>query len=256
MRTHHGKSAFGNWNWESDAETTELLRKYANLHMKLLPYFYTAAQQASATGLPLMRALALNWPDFAPGWTMTDEYALGDRIVVAPVVTKGATSREVKLPKGDWYPLQGGNKLVSDGVAGQTVQVALDAIAVFVPAGTMLVLLPDNVDTPMDVTAGTGFTSLSAAAWTREIWLWPGAASKQVFDDPFAADPQQFTWDPATWDGTLTAVTWGGEAVQASGNKLELKVTKPSDLKIGAATLHVAAPSGTQLILRFPHLTE
>ncbi len=254
MRTHHGKSSYTNWNWEKDAESTEHLRKYANLHMKLLPYLYNAAQNAQKTGMPLMRPLALNWPDFTPGWTSTDQFTLGDSIVVAPVVTKGATSRAVALPKGDWYPLQGGAKVTSDGVTPLTVQAALGEIPAFVPAGTMLVLLPDNVDTPMDVTAGTGWLDLKTAQTTWEIWLWPGNTGVHPFAD--ALTPNLFTWDPQTWDGAVTDIKWAGQALVVADQHIEVTLTAPAMLQLGAATLKVSAPAGTKLIVRFPFLTK
>ncbi len=252
MRTHHGKSSFSNWNWESDAASTEHLRKYANLHMKLLPYVYAAAQNANKTGMPLMRPLALAWPDFAPGWTATDQYMLGDSLVVAPVVTKGATSRAVALPKGDWYPLQGGAKVTSDGVTPLTVQAALGDIPVFVPAGTMLVLLPDNVDTPQDVTAGTGWTDVKTTGTAREIWLWPGAGTS-TFADPLPASAGTCVWNPAGWDGSAAAAKWNGAPLTpAADGALSVTASGKDTLTIGGATLQLTAPAGAKLLIRLP----
>jgi alpha-glucosidase len=53
MRTHHGKSPFANWNWESDAETTAHFKRWATLHAQLFPYLYGMAKIAADTGLPL-----------------------------------------------------------------------------------------------------------------------------------------------------------------------------------------------------------
>ncbi len=257
MRTHHGKSSFANWNWESDDASTEHLRKYSNLHMKLLPYMYAAAQQASQTGMPLMRPLALNWPDFMPGWSMTDEYTLGDSIVVAPVVTKGATSRTVALPKGDWYPLQGGAKVTSDGVTPLTVSAALGDIPAFVPAGTMLVLLPDNVDTPMDVTAGTGWLDLAHASTTREVWLWPGVAALQSFVDALPGAAMTLEWNADIWDGSVAGATFAGQPLVVTGDQATLAIpVGGATLVLGAAHLNVTTKTPTQLIIHFPHLTK
>jgi alpha-glucosidase len=255
MRTHHGKSSFSNWNWESDAESTEHLKKYANLHMKLLPYLFAAAVDAQKTGMPLMRPLALNWPDFEPGWTMTDEYALGDSIVVAPIVTKGATSRTVLLPKGDWYPLQGGAKLTSDGTTPLTVQAALGDIPAFVPAGTMLVLLPDSVDTPMDVTAGTAFFDLKDANVTREIWLWPGANQSKFVD---ALPNVQFTAEssPSTWGDALAEVQADGKTLTPTGDQVTWTAASTSVMQMGQGKLTVTATAGTKIVARWPYLSK
>ncbi len=261
MRTHHGKSSFSNWNWESDAESTEHFRKYANLHMKLLPFWYDAAQTAAKTGMPILRPLALNWPEFMPGWTATDQFALGDHIVVAPVVKKGATSRDVALPKGDWYPLQGGAKVTSDGVKPLTVQVAIGDIPVFVQAGTALLLLPDNVDTPMDVTDGTGWLDLAASQATREVWLWPGEKPAQTFTDALPGATLSLEWSANTWDGTATSASFDGKPVTWTGDHVTLDVPAGDSQLVlgtgmGSANLKLKAKAATKLTVRLPLITE
>ena len=256
MRTHHGKSAQSNWNWESDAESTEHMRNYATMHMKLLPYLQAAAKQAAATGLPLMRPLALNWPAFEPGWSLTDEFALGDQMVVAPVVVMGATSRDVRLPPGRWYPLRGGPVVTATASAPLQISAPLAEIPVFVPAGTMLVLLPDGVDTPLDVTAGSALHDLGFAANHRELWLWPGPqppdAAGTQFVDTLGKEPLTFVWQPAAWNGELTALQWAGKAVQPVDGRVELTVDGDGTLQIGVAKLSVQAPKGSKLTVRFP----
>jgi alpha-glucosidase (family GH31 glycosyl hydrolase) len=80
MRTHHGRSAKDNWNWETDAAATAHFKRWATLHIRLFPYFARLTRQALESGLPMIRPLALAYPDFEPGWTSTDQYMLGDRI--------------------------------------------------------------------------------------------------------------------------------------------------------------------------------
>ena len=55
------------------------------------------------SGLPLMRALWLHYPDDESARGLGDEFLWGRDLLIAPVFTKGATSRTVYLPKGDWY---------------------------------------------------------------------------------------------------------------------------------------------------------
>ena len=79
-------------------------RKYAELRYQLMPYTYTLARQARDTGLPFMRAsvAALSRRREGPR-ACGSEYLWGRDLLVAPVFTKGATSREVYLPAGPWY---------------------------------------------------------------------------------------------------------------------------------------------------------
>ena len=78
-------------------------RKYAELRYQLLPYTYTLAWEARDSGLPLMRAMWLHYPDDLRARGLGTQFMWGRDLLVAPVFTKGATSREVYLPTGDWY---------------------------------------------------------------------------------------------------------------------------------------------------------
>jgi alpha-glucosidase (family GH31 glycosyl hydrolase) len=88
--------------WEYDAETVDLCRKYAHLHVDLLPVRLRAAQLATETGAPVIRPLFWAAPDDPVTLVIGDQYLLGDSHLVAPVVTPGATARDVYLPAGTW----------------------------------------------------------------------------------------------------------------------------------------------------------
>jgi len=86
------------------AATEQGTRHYLALRYRLLPYIYSYAWEASRTGLPLVRPLALEFPDDAgsldaPG----DEYLFGRELLVAPVLHEGVTNRSVYFPPGKWY---------------------------------------------------------------------------------------------------------------------------------------------------------
>jgi tetratricopeptide (TPR) repeat protein len=84
----------------NDSTIEPVARKYAELRYQLLPYTYTLAWEARATGMPLMRALWLHYPTDATARATGSEYLWGRDLLVAPVFTKGATSRDVYLPAG------------------------------------------------------------------------------------------------------------------------------------------------------------
>ncbi|HEU4405464.1 MAG TPA: TIM-barrel domain-containing protein [Polyangiaceae bacterium] len=75
----------------------------ARLHTRLFPYLYTLAGEAERTGLPLLRPLALAWPNEPAVQGIQDEYLLGPDLLVAPVLAERARSRRVFLPPGGWY---------------------------------------------------------------------------------------------------------------------------------------------------------
>jgi alpha-D-xyloside xylohydrolase len=78
-----------------------VLRAFTRLKLRLMPYLLGAAGQAAAEGIPMMRAMALAFPD-DPGCTHLDrQYMLGDDLLVAPVLSAdGAVSYYV--PDGTW----------------------------------------------------------------------------------------------------------------------------------------------------------
>jgi alpha-glucosidase/alpha-D-xyloside xylohydrolase len=85
-----------------DPRVEPILRKYLELRYRLLPYTYTAARECCDTGLPIVRALWLHYPDDRAAVARGDQYLWGRDILVSPVVEKGATSRRLYLPRGSW----------------------------------------------------------------------------------------------------------------------------------------------------------
>jgi len=221
MRTHHGRDARTDWNWESDAESTALFRRWTRFHMQLVPYLEGLAELAHDRGTPLMRPVALDYPDAGDwAWTTTDEYLLGD-VLVAPVVTEGATSRDVMLPAGTWFPLLGGAG-VTGGATAVTVAAPLGDIPAFVPAGTIIAAWPDGVDT---VVPGAGLVTPADVGGDRVLWLWPADDGAPRTRCEAGGGPC-YQWTPrpaaaaapsgATWNGTPVTVTTGAGSVSVT----------------------------------------
>ncbi|MEM6789393.1 MAG: TIM-barrel domain-containing protein [Myxococcota bacterium] len=150
MRTHHGLQPELNWTWESDDETVQVVKRYAELHMALVPTWEGLAAQASATGMPIWRGLPLLFPEDAAVWGLTDQVMVGDHILVAPIQIEGALSRDVYLPAGRWYRWTEGDAAeVVRGVGAETVMASApqDEIPVFVRAGGVVPMFPPGVQT-------------------------------------------------------------------------------------------------------------
>jgi alpha-D-xyloside xylohydrolase len=87
--------------WLFDEEAVDVLRTFTRLKLRLMPYLLGAAGQATAEGIPMMRAMALEFPG-DPNCTHLDrQYMLGDDLLVAPVLSAdGEVSYYV--PDGTW----------------------------------------------------------------------------------------------------------------------------------------------------------
>ena len=126
--------------WAHGPEVEAICRRYAELRYRLLPYTYTLAWQAHTLGLPLMRALVLNYPDDPRVWSLGHEFLWGDDLLVAPVTREGATAWPVYLPAGGWYDFWTGAR--HDGPRGITVDAPLDRLPIFVRAGAIVPMGP------------------------------------------------------------------------------------------------------------------
>ncbi|HSC40470.1 MAG TPA: TIM-barrel domain-containing protein, partial [Chitinophagaceae bacterium] len=113
-----------------------IAQKYAVLHYQLMPYTYTLAWEARNSGMPLMRAMWLHYPEDEHARGMGSQYLWGRDLLVAPVFNKGAVSRDVYLPPGDWYDWWTNAK----ETGGQTItrQVDLATMPIYVRAGAII----------------------------------------------------------------------------------------------------------------------
>ncbi len=110
MRTHDGNMKEMNWSWDEDPETIDHFRRFTKIHAALAPDFKTLAEDAAKTGVPILRHLMLEYPDDVEARKVSDQFLIGDALLVAPVLAQGATSRSVYLPKGTWYDVWTGEK--------------------------------------------------------------------------------------------------------------------------------------------------
>lgn len=114
-----------------------ILRDTARLHTELIPYIKSFTYQATQTGIPVMRALFLEYPDDKKVYETTDTYAFGSEFLVAPIITSGGT-RDVYFPAGSSF-LEFFNKTdVFVGGTTHAVSLELEYIPVFVKEGAII----------------------------------------------------------------------------------------------------------------------
>lgn len=174
MRTHHGIDARRNWKLDSDAETLAHYKRWAQFHIQLYPYLDAHSAEAEATGVPIVRALAMAQPSDDRGWTIADQYFLGGALLVAPVVDEGAVSRSVYLPEGDWVSWDGLTRAV--GPVDLMVTAAVSELPVFLRKGTCIPRLPSRVETLIDAAPPT--VDLNDVKNERSLFVVPGGRSE------------------------------------------------------------------------------
>ncbi len=127
-----------------------ILRKYLELRYRLLPYTYTAVRECCDTGLPVIRALWLHYPDDRAAVARGDQYLWGRDLLVSPVVEKGATSRRLYLPRGTWFDFWTEEHVEGGRVIDRAVD--LETMPLHVRAGAILPLGPvrQYSDEPVD----------------------------------------------------------------------------------------------------------
>ena len=115
--------------WSHGEVVYEILKKYLQLRLELKPYLHELLEEASLNGAPLLRAMFFEFPEDPHCWKLSDQYMLGSRYLVAPILEFGSRSRQVYLPAGNWKNLHTG-EMVSGGTT-ITADAPLDVIPVF-----------------------------------------------------------------------------------------------------------------------------
>jgi alpha-glucosidase (family GH31 glycosyl hydrolase) len=172
-------------------------RRYAELRSQLMPYTYTLAYQARNTGLPLMRALWLHYPDDPRSRATGDAFLWGRDLLIAPVYRKGATSRDVYLPPGDWYDWWTGAR--TTGGRSITTDVDLATMPIYVRAGALVPVDPIRQYTSEPVTAPTTLRVYRGANGAFTLYEDDGISQEYLRN---VATMTRFTW--ADRDGRLT----------------------------------------------------
>jgi sulfoquinovosidase len=154
------------WKLWNDAETIAIYADMARLHTRLMPYFEVLAREANRSGTPIMRHPFLHHPHEPEAWKVESAFYLGPSLWAAPVVARGATTKETWLPPGRWVDFvdhaayDGGRRvmlpaplgrlplLVKDGGIVPLLDPSIDTLA---PATTAGVVTPDVVKDRLDV---------------------------------------------------------------------------------------------------------
>ncbi len=139
-RAHHeGNNAVEPWLFGNEA--TEINKKAIELKYTLFPYIYTYAREAHDTGMPLMRALFLEYPFDKEVENLDTQFLFGKELLVAPVVEEAAATKKVYFPEGTWIDYHVPEKKY-EGEQWIEIPVKLETIPLFVKKGSVIPTMP------------------------------------------------------------------------------------------------------------------
>ena len=149
-RDHTEKGTADQEPWVGGPEQEAIRRRFIEARYQLMPYLYTLAEEASRTGLPILRPLFLEFPDAAPDRHPIDadhdtasEFLFGPDVLVAPAPYPDELDEySVKFPSPDWYDYWTGAKIVSPAPLSVSITPEVAKLPVFVRAGSILPIAP------------------------------------------------------------------------------------------------------------------
>lgn len=125
--------------WDLGTQAEDSYRFYAKLHYRLLPYIYSYAWVANQTGVPVARAMVLEYQQDPQVYDKDLQYFLGRELLVAPICTE-SDSREIYLPAGQWIDYATGDRY--KGPKNMIYHAPPDRIPIFVKAGAIIPMAP------------------------------------------------------------------------------------------------------------------
>lgn len=223
--TNYGGAAIPDASQLHNTQVEPICRKYMELRYRMLPYLYSAVRECADTGMPIMRALWLHYPDDPVAVARDDEYLWGRDVLVAPVFEKGAASRRVYLPRGSWYDFWTGER--AEGGREIARDVDLDTMPLYVRSGAILPLGPvkqytsEKVDAPLSVT------------------IYPGAdGSFLLYED----DGKSFNYRKGDWTGIKMAWNDSRRVLSlhlAEGSRMLPPARRQIEVKLQQATRQI-----------------
>jgi alpha-glucosidase (family GH31 glycosyl hydrolase) len=177
-------------------------RKYLELRYRLLPYLYSLVRQTHETGVPILRPMWLHYPDDPRAAARGDQYLWGRDMLVAPVTEKGAASRTLYLPRGQWYDFWTGAKV--EGGRDIEREVNLETLPLYVRAGAILPMGPVKQHTGEKTDAPV------------TLMIYPGADGQfTLYEDDgttFRYSKGEFTKTVCEWNDAARGLTLRGPA--------------------------------------------
>ena len=190
-----------------------IARRFSELRSQLMPYTYTLAWEARTTGMPLMRAMWLQYPNDVRARGLGAQYMWGANLLIAPVFERGATSRTVYVPAGDWYDWWTNARITG----GQTVTrpTELATMPILVRAGAIVPVDPIRQYTSEPVREPTTLRVYGGANGTFTLYDDDGVSQEYLRG---RSTETRLTWNDATRELMIAPLANASGKVGANTN--------------------------------------
>ncbi|KAK7073777.1 hypothetical protein SK128_024244 [Halocaridina rubra] len=155
------------------------------LRYKYLPFLYSLFHKAHMHGNSVVRPLLNVFPNDLTARDVDDQFFWGSSLMIAPVITQGATSRDVYFPEGLWYELRYG-VLTATGPITQTVNAPMEFIPLFIRGGAILPWQEPAENTELSKMNAYGLTmALDATGTASGEIFWDGGDGEHVMSEAY-----------------------------------------------------------------------
>jgi alpha-glucosidase len=140
FRNHCAKSMPQQEPWALGQPFEAFIRQTIELRYRLLPYFYTLADEAARTGAPITRPMLYHWPADPNVAALDDQFTVGADLLAAPVFESGQHQRTVRFPAGNWRDWLTGQRY--EGPVTARVDSPVDVLPLYQREGSIIPLGP------------------------------------------------------------------------------------------------------------------
>ncbi len=127
--------------WTDYERADRNYRFYGKLRYRMIPYLYSYVRETTQTGVPMMRALVLEYQDDPKTYGVYGQYLLGEGLLLAPFWRDDELQRQIYLPEGEWIDFWDDTRHRGGTTIDYTAN-SIDRVPIFVKAGTILPLAP------------------------------------------------------------------------------------------------------------------
>ncbi|MFD1957676.1 glycoside hydrolase family 31 protein [Paenibacillus thailandensis] len=247
LRNHSAIQTVRQEPWSFGPEVEAIVREYVGMRYRWMPHLYNLFRDAAETGLPVMRPLLLEYPADPNVANLSDQFLLGEDVLVAPVFRPDTDYRAVYLPEGVWIDYWTGEAL--EGGRHILAHAPLEKLPLYIRKGAVIAEGPlkQHADDPVREYAEFNVYGASAAADFR--------ADYALYEDDgtsFAYREGEFDVLRANAAGTGAGLTlsWSYEngcRIAANRKTVRFRLRYPDFALGGAAVEGLAAITPEQL---------